>query len=188
VYLQQFTTFFANTIVLGWFPTLYIQLGGLPREQALILTVITGAIQVVLAYVIALTVDRVGRIPYFKLGYALALVGTLLGLILTSMLHFTAWPVLWLAGTLIIVGGLFNADIAIVWIPEQYPTRCGPRDEATRPGGAFDVAATWPNASHYTPAAWRRSARAGMTSPAYRRSDCIASSCVKSPHWKAATR
>ena len=42
---------------------------------------------------------------------------------LTSVLHFTPWPVLWLAGTLIIVGGLFNADIAIVWIPEQYPTR-----------------------------------------------------------------
>jgi MFS transporter, putative metabolite:H+ symporter len=123
VYLQQFTTFFANTIVLGWFPTLYIQLGGLPREQALLLTVITGAIQVVLAYVIALTVDRVGRIPYFKLGYVLALAGTLLGLVVTTVLHFTPWPVLWLAGTLIIVGGLFNADIAIVWIPEQYPTR-----------------------------------------------------------------
>ncbi|MBV9583069.1 MAG: MFS transporter [Chloroflexi bacterium] len=123
VYAQQFTTFFANTIVLGWFPILYIQLGGLPRDQALQLTVITGAIQVVLAYVIAFTVDRFGRIPYFKLGYALALAGTLLGLVLTSVLHFTPWPVLWAAGTLIIVGGLFNADIAIVWIPEQYPTR-----------------------------------------------------------------
>ncbi len=123
VYLQQFTTYFANTIILGWFPILYIQLGGLPREQALLLTVITGAIQVALAYVIALTVDRVGRIPYFKIGYALALTGTLLGLILTSLLHFTPWPVLWLAGTFIIVGGLFNADIGIVWVPEQYPTR-----------------------------------------------------------------
>jgi putative MFS transporter len=123
VYLQQFTTYFANTIVLGFFPTLYIQLGGLPREQALLLTVLTGVIQVVLAYVIAFTVDRVGRIPYFKIGYLLALAGTLLGLILTSLLHFTPWPVLWVAGTLIIVGGLFNADIGIVWVPEQYPTR-----------------------------------------------------------------
>jgi putative MFS transporter len=42
---------------------------------------------------------------------------------LTSVLHFTPWPVLWLAGTLIIVGGLFNADIGVVWIAEQYPTR-----------------------------------------------------------------
>ncbi len=123
VFTQQFTTYFANTIVLGWFPTLYITLGGLPREQALQLTVITGAIQVVLAYVIAFTVDRVGRVPYFKLGYALALAGTILGLVLTSILHFSPWPVLWVAGTLIIVGGLFNADIGVVWVPEQYPTR-----------------------------------------------------------------
>lgn len=123
VWVQQFTTFFVNSIYLGWMPALYVTLGGLPPSRSLLLAAVVGALQVVLAYVIAMTVDRVGRIPYFKLGYILAGLGGLLGLVLTSALHFTPWPVLFVAGALMIVGGLFTADIAIVWIPEQYPTR-----------------------------------------------------------------
>jgi putative MFS transporter len=124
VYIEQFTATFVNGIVLGWFPTLYITLGGLPREQALLLALATGLIEIVLTYIMALTVDRFGRLPYLKLGFVVALLGAGLGVVVTSVLHFTPWPILFVAGTSMIVGcGVFNVLISVVWVPELYPTR-----------------------------------------------------------------
>jgi putative MFS transporter len=88
------------------------------------LALATGLIEIVLTYMMALTVDRFGRLPYLKLGFVIALLGAGLGVVVTTVLHFTPWPILFVAGTAMIVGcGVFNVLISVVWVPELYPTR-----------------------------------------------------------------
>lgn len=123
--LSWITWFCGYFILYGfsaWLPTLYVQIGGLPTSSALWLTALVSAIYLIEIYVFALTVDRVGRKPWFVVGFTLALVGGIFGVV-AILLHLTAWPVLFVAGLLMGLGISPVTAGVYLYTPELYPTR-----------------------------------------------------------------
>jgi MFS transporter, putative metabolite:H+ symporter len=117
-----FTTYFVTYGYSVWLPSLYVKIGGLKVSQALYLTLIVAIGQVVVVYLFALAVDRLGRRPLFLAGYLVALLGALLGLAMVAS-GATGWPTLFAAGLLIAVGSYLPAAGLYLYIPELYPTR-----------------------------------------------------------------
>jgi MFS transporter, putative metabolite:H+ symporter len=122
-----------------WLPTLYVRLGGLPTGSALWLTVLVSAFYLVEIYVFALTVDRVGRKPWFVAGFALAVVGAAFGAV-AILLGATAWPVLFVAGLLMGLGITPVTAGLYLYTPELYPTRM--RAWATATGSSLNRVAS----------------------------------------------
>lgn len=118
-----FATFFITYGFNVWLPTLYVKLGGLSPSTSLGLTVIIGAMQVTGVYVAAFLVDRVGRKPLLVAGFVIMAVGTAFGTIGVSVLHLTAWPVLFTAGLVTAAGASLPATILYIYTAELYPTR-----------------------------------------------------------------
>lgn len=122
-----------------WLPTLYVKLGGLPTGSALGLTAVVSAIYLVEIYVFALTVDRVGRKPWFVGGFALAVLGAVFGCVAIA-LGATAWPVLFVAGLLMGLGISPVTAGLYLYTPELYPTRM--RAWATATGSSLNRVAS----------------------------------------------
>jgi len=122
-----------------WLPTLYVRLGGLPVQNALVLTVIVSALYLVEIYVFALTVDRVGRKPWFVGGFTLSLIGATFGFV-AILLDATAWPVLFAAGLLMGLGISPITAGLYLYTPELYPTRM--RAWATATGSSLNRVAS----------------------------------------------
>ncbi|HEY2204105.1 MAG TPA: MFS transporter [Pseudonocardia sp.] len=122
-----------------WLPTLYVRLGGLPTGYALALTAVASAVYLVEIYVFALTTDRVGRKPWFVGGFAVALLGGVLGCV-AILLGVTAWPVLFVAGLLMGLGISPITAGLYLYTPELYPTRM--RAWATSTGSSLNRVAS----------------------------------------------
>jgi MFS transporter, putative metabolite:H+ symporter len=122
-----------------WLPTLYVRLGGLPAGNALALTALASALYLVEIYVFAVTVDRVGRKPWFVGGFAVAVAGGAFGLIAIAA-HATAWPVLLGAGLLMGLGITPVTAGLYLYTPELYPTRM--RAWATATGSSLNRVAS----------------------------------------------
>lgn len=122
-----------------WLPTLYVKLGGLPTGSALGLTAVVSAVYLVEIYVFALTVDRVGRKPWFVGGFALAVLGGVFGCVAIA-LGATAWPVLFVAGLLMGLGISPVTAGLYLYTPELYPTRM--RAWATATGSSLNRVAS----------------------------------------------
>ncbi|GAA5148112.1 MFS transporter [Pseudonocardia eucalypti] len=122
-----------------WLPTLYVKLGGLPTGSALGLTAVVSAIYLVEIYIFALTVDRVGRKPWFVGGFALAVLGGVFGCVAIA-LGATAWPVLFVAGLLMGLGISPVTAGLYLYTPELYPTRM--RAWATATGSSLNRVAS----------------------------------------------
>ena len=52
-----------------------MKIGGLPAQYALALTIVTGGIQLASCYVVAVSVDKHGRVPWFAGAFAVAATG-----------------------------------------------------------------------------------------------------------------
>ncbi|WP_051581177.1 MFS transporter [Pseudonocardia acaciae] len=122
-----------------WLPALYVKLGGLPTQDALGLTAVASAIYLVEQYVFALTVDKVGRKPWFVGGFALSVVGGVVGAVAIA-LGATAWPVLFVAGLLMGLGISPVTAGLYLYTPELYPTRM--RAWATATGSSLNRVAS----------------------------------------------
>jgi putative MFS transporter len=122
-----------------WLPTLYVRLGGLPTGNALWLTVLVSALYLIEIYIFALTVDRVGRKPWFVAGFALAVLGGVFGCV-AILLGATAWPVLFVAGLLMGLGISPVTAGLYLYTPELYPTRM--RAWATATGSSMNRVAS----------------------------------------------
>ncbi|MGD1065816.1 MAG: MFS transporter [Vulcanimicrobiaceae bacterium] len=112
----------ANTLG-AWLPTLYARVGHITTSFALLLTLLGGLIQVVTAYVFALLVDRVGRKPLFLVGFGCIGAGAALGIVFVAGLHTTAWPALFAAGAVMLVGTSIHLNGIYLYIAELFPTR-----------------------------------------------------------------
>lgn len=117
-----FTTYFVAYGYSVWLPSLYVTIGGLAVSQALYLFIAVSVAQLVVVYAFALTVDRVGRRPFLIGGYALAIVGAIVGIVMVT-LGATSWPTLFVAGMLLATGAYIPAAGLYLYIPELYPTR-----------------------------------------------------------------
>lgn len=122
----------------AWLPTLFVKLGGLPPQYALALTVVNGCVIVGVTLLFALTVDRVGRKTWIQIGYALSLVGILIGMVCVSVLHITTWPVLFFAALFMTTGSGVNAGAIYLYGLELFPTRM--RAWATSTGSSLSRA------------------------------------------------
>ena len=106
---QWFTTYFATYGYSVFLPLLYVKVGGLPPSMAIALTIIPAIGQVVVAYAVALTIDRAGRKPWFIGGYALSVISMLVGIVLVSLGNH-GWQVLFGVGFFAALGTGANAD------------------------------------------------------------------------------
>jgi putative MFS transporter len=119
---QAFTVYFITYGFLTWLPTLFTQIGGLPRNQALGLSVLASLISVVMNYVVAFSIDRVGRKPWFCMSYAFFLIGAIIAIVAVAVFHQTGWQVLF-AASIFVELGMFQSGSIYLYTPELYPTR-----------------------------------------------------------------
>ena len=129
-----FTIYFVQYGLNAWLPTLYVKIGGLAPQFALMLTVINGCVTLAAALLFGLTVDRIGRKRWFALGFFLSSIGVLWGIIALAVFRITAWPVLFSAAVLMTAGTGVNAGSIYLYAPELFPTRM--RSWATSTGSA----------------------------------------------------
>ncbi|WP_326569368.1 MFS transporter [Amycolatopsis rhabdoformis] len=118
-----FLAFFVTYGYSSWLPTIYVSVGKLSATYSLTLTVVLGAIQVLMCYVVAWCVEHLGRKRSLVYGFGLSLLGGLFGFVNLVLLHNTTWPYLFTTGIVIGVGIIFPATSLYVYTGELYPTR-----------------------------------------------------------------
>jgi putative MFS transporter len=118
-----FTSFFVVYGYLTWLPTMYVSTGGLPPSSSLVLTVVLGAIQLLVVYAAAWLIDRVGRRPLLLTAFGFAVIGGLFGGVMVGLLNLTGWPVLFTAGIIIAIGMSISSASLFLYTSELYPTR-----------------------------------------------------------------
>jgi putative MFS transporter len=119
VWVIWFATYFFNYGLVVWLPTIYTTVFKLPLQQALQYGLITQAVGLCGALLCALTIDQVGRRPWFTLAFAANAIalGTLFVLGPDSPQRVLV---------LVTCGYFFVSVLSIgvyVYTPELYPTR-----------------------------------------------------------------
>jgi putative MFS transporter len=141
VWSMTFGSYFIANGFLSWAPTLYMKIGGLPASRAIMLQIVNVALVLVLTYVMALTVDSVGRVKWFVIGFAISAVGSILGVIVTGPLGIHTWPALLACGLIMQTAATAGSTMIGLYLPEMYPTRM--RAWGTSAGQAFNRAAAF---------------------------------------------
>ena len=106
-----------------WLPTLYVTIGGLPVTRALLLSVMTWAVNIVAMYGMALGLDRVGRKPFLVVGFVVIALGGLYGAVAVTWLNATGWVILFTVNIFLSIGTSFTTTLAVNYTAELYPTR-----------------------------------------------------------------
>ena len=134
-----FTIFFCAYFVLYgyavWLPGLYVRIGGLSAQMALILTIITSVVSQAINYAVALMTDRVGRKPIMLCSFLIVVLGTVLGVAL-ALAGSATWPTLFASSMIMSIGGGLLGGFVYVWTPELFPTRM--RSWATSASSAWN--------------------------------------------------
>jgi putative MFS transporter len=141
VWTQWFCCYFVSNGYLTWAPTLYMKMGGLPANRALMVSIGTGVVQLSMAYVFALSVDKHGRKPWFVGGFALCVVNGIVAAIVLGPLGARGWPVLALFGLIQTLSVNPNTLGVYLYTPELYPTRM--RAWATAMGSSMNRVASF---------------------------------------------
>ena len=136
VWTQWFCCYFVSNGYATWAPTLYMRIGGLPAKYALVVQIAAGAIQLCTTYAFALTVDRVGRKPWFVWGFGLCALNCVTAAVVIGIYGVTSWEVLWIFGVLLVITVGSNNLGVYVYTPELYPTRM--RAWATATGSSMN--------------------------------------------------
>lgn len=123
IWIMFACTYFITYGYSVWLPTLYVELGGLPVNQSLLLTVIAGAVSIVDGYIFAALVDRVGRRSYFIGSFLLTAIGAIVGVIAVLGFGYTGWALLF-GVTLVLRIGSYPVNIGLfMYSSELFPTR-----------------------------------------------------------------
>ena len=123
LWTQWAMTFFVaygNSI---WLPTLYVRLGGLPVNNALLLTLVTWAVTLTIMYLEAWLLEKLGRLPLFIFGFVMIALGAGGGAVAVLFFHATGWPVLFFSALVMGVGSALNSSACVNYTAELYPTR-----------------------------------------------------------------
>jgi putative MFS transporter len=141
VWTQWFCCYFVSNGYVTWAPTLYMKMGGLPAKYALLISIVTGGIQLAMTYVFAVSVDHHGRKPWFVGGFLFAAVGALVGAFEMGVLGVRGWLPLAFFGLLMSLGTSPNTLGVYLYTPELYPTRM--RAWATATGSSMNRVASF---------------------------------------------
>jgi putative MFS transporter len=134
VWMQSFTAFFVVNAFTSYLPKLYSSVGGLSVSTALLLTSVFGFIELGVRIVMAMSWDTTGRLPWFKYGFAAAVVGCFATWAAFDIFHYTSWIILATFGVMGTVGCNISVGGVYVYHPELFPTRM--RSWATSTGRA----------------------------------------------------
>jgi putative MFS transporter len=117
-----FTTFFVLSGLTTFLPTLLVRAGVTQSAASLLSAAVTVGNMVVI-YLAAATLDRLGRRFWFTAGYAVALIGALSGVIAIGSAGLSGWVVLFVVGAVVLIGVNINAPLILMYTAELYPTR-----------------------------------------------------------------
>lgn len=123
VWTMWFCSYFISNGFNSWAPTLYVKIGGMSTAGALKVSILSAAVQLVTCYIVAVSVDKHGRKPWFAGAFALAAIGAAMGAIATGLLGLHGWQALALCGVVMITGTGTNGLGVYLYTPELYPTR-----------------------------------------------------------------
>lgn len=129
-----FTTYFALWGLTTFLPTLLVR-AGVSQSHASLLSAAVTVGDMLVVYLAAATLDRLGRRFWFTAGYLLALVGAAFGVIAFGVAGASGWVVLFIASATLLVGVNINAPLIYMYTAELYPTRM--RAWATMVGSTF---------------------------------------------------
>jgi putative MFS transporter len=117
-----FTTYFALWGLTTFLPTLLVR-AGVSQSHASLLSAAVTIGDMIVVYLAAATLDRLGRRFWFTAGYVLALVGAAFGVIAIGLAGASGWVVLFIASATLLVGVNINAPLIYIYTAELYPTR-----------------------------------------------------------------
>jgi putative MFS transporter len=138
---QWFCCYFTSNGYVTWAPTLYMKMGGLPAKYALAVSIGAGVFQLASTYVFALSVDRVGRKPWFGGGFVACATVCTIGALVMGPLGVRSWEALALFGVFLTITTSPNTLGVYLYTPELYPTRM--RAWATAMGSSMNRVASF---------------------------------------------
>lgn len=123
LWTQWAATFFVAYGYTVWLPTLYVRLGGLPLNDALLLTFVSWALTLVTLYLQAYLLETIGRKPLFIFGFLMIILGGGFGAVAMVGFHLTGWPILFASALIMGLGTALNSSACVSYTAELYPTR-----------------------------------------------------------------
>jgi MFS transporter, putative metabolite:H+ symporter len=118
--------FLCYYVVVGlvtWLPGLFVRVGHLSVTQGLLAAFAVNVITVVMGYVSASLIDRLGRKTLFSIGFLGMAIGALIGLAEIAWLDVQSWIPLFTAACVMQAFLIFNAMGCYLYTAELYPTR-----------------------------------------------------------------
>jgi putative MFS transporter len=106
-----------------WLPSLYVRVGGLPVNDALLLTVLGSVVRLTTMYSQALLVDRFGRKALFLAGFVIQALANFAGALILLWVHDTTWQALFIVSTTVTIGTSLTNTLIVNYTAELYPTR-----------------------------------------------------------------
>ena len=139
-WLHWFLCYYVVVGLVTWTPGLFVRVGQLSVTQALLASVGVNAIGVVMGYISASLIDRIGRKPLFAISFAGMAAGALFGLAEIAWFHAEGWVPLFAAACVMTAFLNFNALGCYLYTAELYPTRM--RGWGSSAGGAVSLVAS----------------------------------------------
>lgn len=122
-WLFWFLCYYVVVGLVTWLPGLFVRVGHLSITQSLLAAVGVNLITVVMGYVSAWLVDRLGRKLLFSIGFAGMAIGALIGLAEIAWFDVHGWVPLFTAACVMQAFLIFNAMGCYLYTAELYPTR-----------------------------------------------------------------
>ena len=122
-WLHWFLCYYVVVGLVTWLPGLFVRVGHLSVTQGLLAAVGVNLITVVMGYVSAWLVERLGRRLLFSVGFAGMAAGALIGFVEITQLDVESWIPLFTAACVMQAFLIFNAIGCYLYTAELYPTR-----------------------------------------------------------------
>ena len=122
-WLHWFLCYYVVVGLVTWLPGLFVRVGHLSATQALLAAVGVNVITVIMGYVSAWLVDRLGRKLLFSIGFIGMAAGALIGFAEIAWLNVQGWIPLFTAACVMQAFLIFNAMGCYLYTAELYPTR-----------------------------------------------------------------
>jgi MFS transporter, putative metabolite:H+ symporter len=139
-WLHWFLCYYVVVGLVTWLPGLFVRVGHLSVTQSLLAAVGVNLITVVMGYVSASLIDRLGRRIVFSVAFAGMAAGAAIGFIEIALLHVQGWVPLFTAACIMQAFLIFNAMGCYLYTAELYPTRM--RGWGSSTGRAVSLAAS----------------------------------------------